>query len=190
MKQIIYLVLILLATPVSTFAQSSDASVERSVYGVQAGFLGTWFYNESRLSNSIALRLEAGLDGGFQSTFINDDNFVMIPVFTAEPRWYYNLNRRIDKGKRIDGNSGNFLSIKTSYRPDLFILGGDDRVRVIPDLQIIPTYGLRRNIGQNFNYELGLGIGYIRYFEPENVIIIGDQSEFAVNLHLRLGYRF
>ncbi len=44
----------------------------------------------------------------------------MTPVITAEPRWYYNLNKRVSKSKNIEGNSGNFISLKTSYHPDWF----------------------------------------------------------------------
>ncbi len=171
-------------------AQTTDARVEKRTYGIQTGFFGAWLYSEVGLSNSITLRLETGLDGGIESSFLRDDQLVAIPVITLEPRWYYNLDRRVEKSKRIDNNSGNFISIKTSYRPDLFILGGDDRVSIIPDLQIVPTYGLRRNLGQQFNYEVGFGIGYIRYFEPDNVILLGDKQDVAVNLHLRIGYTF
>jgi hypothetical protein len=190
MKKIFLIAIAIIVSPTFLIAQSTDTSVESRIYGVQTGFFGAWFYNEIGLSNSIALRLEAGLDGGIESSFLMEDQLVAFPVFTIEPRWYYNLHRRVEKSKRIDANSGNFISIKTSFRPDLFILGGDDRVSIIPDLQIIPTYGLRRNLGQHFNYEVGFGIGYVRYFEPKNVILIGDRSDVAVNLLLRIGYRF
>ncbi|ARN77888.1 hypothetical protein BST97_07660 [Nonlabens spongiae] len=164
----------------------SIASVEQSIYGVQTGFLGAWVHNESRLSNSIALRSEVGLDATFGYNSFLGDYFKMVPVLTLEPRWYYNLERRLRKSKRIDNNAGNFIALKTSLRPDLFEIGSNDNIRIIPDFQLIPTYGLRRNIGQHFNYEVGFGIGYIRYFEER----LRDQNDAVVNLHLRIGYRF
>jgi len=72
-----------------------------------------------KLSKQILLRSEIGFDteiwGG---SFYDRTGFVLAPVITLEPRWYYNLNKRVKKDRRIDGNSGNFISLKTSYHPD------------------------------------------------------------------------
>lgn len=171
-----------------TIAQ--NASVEKSTYGIQTGFLGIWVHNESKLSNSIALRTELGFNSGiWGGDFYDETGFLMTPVITAEPRWYYNLNKRESKTRRIDGNSGNFVSLKTSYHPDWFVISNTDNVRVISDISIIPTWGIRRNIGQHFNYEAGIGIGY-RYIFAKQAGFPENESEAAVNLHLRIGYMF
>ena len=170
--------------------KAQDASVEKSVFGIQTGVLGIWINNESRLSNSLAIRSEIGIDAGIAAGYNYDRNYIITaPVITLEPRWYYNLKKRESKSKRIDGNSGNFFSLKTSYHPDLLISSNNDNVELISDITIVPTWGIRRNIGNHFNYEAGFGIGYVRYFEKENVTII-DKSDVAVNLHARIGYRF
>jgi hypothetical protein len=70
----------------------------------------------------------------------------MTPVITAEPRWYYNLNKRVNKSKRIDGNNGNFISLKTSYHPDWFVISNYDNINIISDISLVPTWGIRRNI--------------------------------------------
>ncbi|GAL79714.1 hypothetical protein JCM19274_3126 [Algibacter lectus] len=58
-----YLVLFVLAVlSVTSYAQK--ASVEKSTYGVQTGFLGVWVHREVKLSNEIALRAEVGMDLG------------------------------------------------------------------------------------------------------------------------------
>ncbi len=169
-------------------ANAQYASVEKSTFGIQTGLLGIWGHNESKLSNSIALRTELGFDAGFWLNDLYDVNgFIMAPVITAEPRWYYNLNKRKNKSRRIDGNSGNFLSLKTSYHPDWFVISNIDNVSVRSDISIIPTWGIRRHIGNHFTYETGLGIGYQHFFS--NQTISGD-SQLTINLHLRLGYRF
>jgi len=41
------------------------ASVGKSIFNIQTGFLGIWINNELRLSDKFTLRTEAGLDGGF-----------------------------------------------------------------------------------------------------------------------------
>lgn len=171
-------------------AKSQEASVEKSLFGIQTGFLGIWINNESRLSNQIALRSEVGLEAGmWGGTFYEKKGFIMNPVVTLEPRWYYNLNRRVCNSKRIDGNSGNFIALKTSYRPDLFVISNYDIQKVVSDLTIIPTWGIRRNIGNRFNYETGVGIGYT-YMFAKQAGYLQNESEVALKLHLRIGYRF
>ena len=169
---------------------AQDASVEKSTFGIQTGFLGVWAHNESKLSNSIALRSELGLGAAiFGGNFVGKKGFIMVPAITLEPRWYYNLNKRVDKNRRVDGYSGNFLSIKTTYHPDIVLGSLRDNVVFISDISIIPTWGIRRNVGKHFTYETGIGIGYVHYFEDEN-INLKEESDLALNLHLRLGYRF
>ncbi len=173
-----------------SFAQ--DASVEKSIFGVQTGFLGIWGYHEAKLSNQFALRTEIGLDGAiFLSSNRDTNGFALVPAITLEPRWYFNLDRRLTRGKRIDGNSGTFFSIKTTYHPDWFVISSKSKgtYNFISDISIIPTIGIRRNLGKHFNYETGFGVGYVRFLNTEGINLV-DQNEVGVNLHLRIGYRF
>lgn len=170
-------------------AKSQNASVEKSTFGIQTGLLGIWVHNETKLSNQFAFRSELGLDTGIFFSRNDDNGFLLAPAITVEPRWYYNLNKRENKSKRIDGNSGNFISIKTTYHPDWFVISNKDNLFLISDISIIPTWGIRRNIGSHFNYETGIGVGYARYFENDNIVLL-DKGEVVANLHLRIGYRF
>ncbi|RXJ51331.1 hypothetical protein [Gelidibacter gilvus] len=171
-------------------SNSQNASVEKSTFGVQTGFLGVWVHNETKLSNLIALRSEIGLDTGVSIRNGEDiTGFLLTPVLTLEPRWYYNLNKRVSKSRRVDGNSGNFISIKTTYHPDWFVITNERNLDFITDISIVPTWGIRRNIGNHFTYEAGIGIGYLHYFKKDNVVLI-NEPDVAVNLHLRAGYRF
>ena len=171
-------------------AKSQSASVEQSTFGIQTGLLGIWVHNESKLSNQFALRSEIGLDTGIYGSDVNDiDGFLLTPTITLEPRWYYNLNKREGKSRKIDGNSGNFISIKTTYHPDWFVISNEDNINFISDISFVPTWGIRRNVGNHFTYETGIGIGYLHYFKEDNVVLI-NESDVAVNLHLRIGYRF
>lgn len=184
---------ILLAIAIFTLSLSIEAqtvSVEKSIYGIQTGFLGIWVHNESRLSNEIALRSELGFDSGiWGGDFYEKTGFLMTPVMTLEPRWYYNLNKRENKSKRIDGNSGDFISIKTSYHPDWFVISNYKNIKIISDISIIPTWGIRRNLGDHFNYEIGGGVGY-RYIFAKQAGYLENESEVALNVQLRIGYRF
>ena len=171
-------------------AKPQTASVEKSTYGIQTGFLGIWAHQESKLTNLIALRTEIGFDSGiWGGSFYDGTGFLMTPVITLEPRLYYNLNKRVKKSRRIDGNSGNFISLKTSYHPDWFVISNTENVSVISSISIIPTWGIRRNIGKHFTYETGIGIGY-RYAYAKQAGFLENESEGTVNIHLRIGYRF
>ncbi|CAI8419576.1 MAG: Uncharacterised protein [Flavobacterium sp. SCGC AAA160-P02] len=151
-----------------------------------------WYYNEIKLSNSIALRSEIGFGFDFDNFTVFETNlgkrtFGMAPVIAIEPRWYYNLDKRVSESKTISENSANFFSIKTTYYPDWFMITIPqfDSAEVSPQISVIPTWGIRRNIGKHFDYEAGFGIGY-RY----NFDFIKDKGSVDVNLHLRIGYRF
>lgn len=171
-------------------SKAQDASVEKSTSGIQTGILGIWAHNEAKLSNQIALRSEIGFDSGiFGGSFYDGTGFLLAPVITLEPKWYYNLNKRSSKSKRISGNSGNFVSLKSSYNPDWFVISNYDNISVVNQISIIPTWGIRRNIGEHFNYETGIGLGY-RYIFAKSAGYFENESEAALNLHLRIGYRF
>ncbi len=170
--------------------KSQNASVEHSTYGIQTGFLGIWAHNETKLSNSIALRTELGFDSGiWGGDFYDGIRFLMTPIISLEPRLYYNLNKRVKKSRRIDGNSGNFISLKTSYHPDWFVISNTDDVNVISDISIVPTWGIRRNLGKHFSYETGIGIGY-HYTFYKQAGYLENESDVTMNLLLRIGYRF
>jgi hypothetical protein len=150
--------LILTLCGLALIAKSQNASVEKSIFGVQTGVLGIWAYNEVKLSNAFALRTEFGFDFGiWETTFYDDSPSLLTPVIVVEPRFYHNLKKRSEQSKRIDGNSGNFIALKMGYHPDWFVLFNPNDAPTISDFSIIPTYGIIRNLGEHFNYEAGLG---------------------------------
>lgn len=183
--------LILSLCGLTLIAKSQNESVEKSTFGLQTGVLGIWAYNEAKLSNTIALRTEIGFDFGIWETTYYDDfdsPFILTPVIVVEPRFYYNLKKRSENSQRTDGNSGNFIAIKTSYHPELALFNADD-APVVSDFAIIPTWGIRRNIGEHFNYEAGIGVGYSHTF-AERAGYSEDESGIEPNMHLRIGYKF
>ncbi|WP_010182128.1 hypothetical protein [Aquimarina agarilytica] len=161
----------------------STSSVEKSLFGIQVGVLSIYALHEAKLSHSTTLRTELGLEPGV----VNDnDKLFFTPVINIEPRWYYNLDKRQKKSKRIDNNSGNFCSLKTKYHPDWFTISDQKNINFSNSLSLIPTWGIRRNLGKHFNYETAIGAGYIHYFDKNNT----DDNGLIINLHLRIGYSF
>jgi hypothetical protein len=176
----------------------APASVEKSIYGIQTGFLGTWLYNESRLNNEFALRSQVGFDfrvegiREFESFGPNSD-FYGILHLSLEPRWYYNLDRRLKKGKNIDRNSGNFVALLTSLNLESVSFTNNDRIRSLDQIRFVPKWGIRRSLGKHISYEAGFGFGYAfflnntertRFFPFRNE----RTSNFSVDIHLRIGF--
>lgn len=195
-------ILFLFFLTIQSFAQNQDDNstigVEKSIYGIQTGFLGAWLYNESRLSNQFALRSQVGFDfriGGvreFESFGPNED-FYGILHLSLEPRWYYNLVKRVKKGKTIDRNSGNFVALFASTNLESVSFTNNDRIQSLDQIRLVPKWGIRRSLGKNFNYEAGFGIGYA--FFLNNTERTGffpfrneRKSDFTVDIHLRIGF--
>lgn len=179
--------------------EASQISVEKSIYGFQTGFLGAWLYNESRLSNEFALRSQVGFDfriegvGRFEFAGPNDDIYGILHL-SLEPRWYYNLEKRFNKGKSIDRNSGNFLSFYILGNFDDVSFTSNDRLRSIDQISFIPKWGIRRSLGKHFNYEAGIGFGYVRYINGTalnnqgGIFASGTKGNFTADIHLRIGF--
>lgn len=186
MNKTILLFLSFFAISFSTFSQSTKQkpSVEKSFFGVQAGLFGIYAYNESKLSNNIALRTEAGMSMGiWGGTFYPKTGILFTPTLSVEPRYYYNLKRRVKKGKSIANNSANYFSLKTNYNPNLFVISNYDNISVNNHITIIPSYGFKRNLGKKLEYEFTAGYGYGYDFDLKD-------SAGVVNLGFRIGYRF
>lgn len=187
MKQIISLIIFLL---VSQTNFSQNISVEKSIYNIQSGVLGIWINNETKITNTIALKTEIGLDAGVFGGEIHGENsgLFLAPVINIEPRWYYNINQRNLKNKNTANNSANFLTTTLSYHPDWFVIGQSNTLNVHNQLSINPKWGIRRNIGKsNFNYEVGFCVGYKITFQKQYGY--EDSKDVIYDLHLRVGYK-
>lgn len=172
----------------SGFAQS-NTTVEQSVWNVQTGILGVFANNEYRLADKLALRTEVGLDLGVAAN-LYETKWGLIPAVNVEPRYYYNIAKRAARGRNTAGNASNFVTVLVKYNPDWFLISSSNNIVTENQIAFIPKWGLRRNLGQSkFNYEAGIGIGYYTYVGPDRRYYDNPES-VAVDLHLRIGYRF
>ncbi|MFS4472705.1 hypothetical protein [Chryseobacterium sp. T20] len=166
---------IFLLSSCKIFSQQ-EATVEKSIFNIQLGTVGVWLNNELKISNSLALRAEAGLE---PSWFVGNGS-VWHPNFRLEPRYYYNLSKRSEKGFNTKNNSGNFLGIAVNYRPGTDVFSSNNKG--IESYSIVPKWGIRRSFAKNFNYEAGIGFGFRHETD------YGNYGE--IDLHLRIGYNF
>lgn len=151
------------------------ASVDPFLFGIEGGFVGAGLYGEYGLNNSISIRGELGIDAlvfrkdNRRTTFI-------APIVALEPRWYYNISKRANRGKNVNNNSANYFAIRTE-------LHAIDRVNreafAIGMPQIAPLWGFKRSIYNHFTADLSFGYGF-RF---------GQNTMLArPNLNIRLGY--
>ena len=179
-----------------TDVPQAQAGAVESLFNVQAGIVGIYANYEMPLSTRWALRAEAGLDLWYYDAYkyngtsvIKDKGTFFAPDISIEPRWYYNIEKRARKGKHTENNSANFITLTVKYYPDLFKIGGPDYIYVPNQISFTPKWGIRRAIAKsNFNYELGIGIGYLRYISDSQ--FLARRDDVVVDAHIRIGYTF
>lgn len=127
---------------ISNFTQSQNTNnnLEKSIFNLQTGVLGTWLNNEIKILPNFVLRSEIGLDAGlFTRDFSNSNTTTFLtPVINFEPRWYYNINKRSKNNKTVKNNSANFFTTSISYHPDWFVISSNENLNVYNQLSVIP----------------------------------------------------
>lgn len=165
-------------------AQDTVPQVERAVLRANL-LLSPKIEGEFALSQNATLGARVGSELFTFEQWIVDYFFVLLPSVDVYYRYYYNLDRRLGKGKRIYRNSGNYVSMTALYangnpiwseRPEVDIDGKHFLVAG-------PVYGLQRTYGKGFffNLEFGVGYGYADDASGSRLLPIAN---------LRLGWAF
>ena len=183
--KVILPLLILLFFSASLMAQSVEAEKNvpgRPLHGIKVGLIGAWYTYEKKIDRQLTLNTEVGFDFGFgKGFFLNNGElwYVMIPNLTLEPRWYYNLLKRYEKGKNISNYSANYIALSTKVNAEQIF--SNAFANATPALRIIPKWGLRRRLGNHFIFETAIGLG-----------LYVDQNEAApiFGLDVKFGYIF
>lgn len=114
---------------------------------------------ETGITNNSTLDFRFGLGFALVGGEIRDDTkFGIFPTFSAQYRNYYNLAKRIEKGKNISRNSGNYLAIHSSIHGGQPIFG-DLELESDYAIEIGPIWGLQRVYAKGFKLDLNLGAG-------------------------------
>ena len=176
-----YLFVILFFNANTIIAQQMPTKLQ-SLHHVDALFIGAGYnYEQASASN---FTLSAGLSAitSVYSFYIsvNQNGSVvgLYPCFSLDPRWYTNVNRRVRKGKSVENNSANFLSLLVEYIPDSPIIGPIMRRETFA---ITPRWGFRSSFNQNFFTEFAIGLPYI---------MDDIRSEVGLHLGIKVGFGF
>ena len=159
--------------------------VEKSVWRVE--FFGPGIINESRIGRQTTLVSHLRTVGAFvfRSSANNTDNYsayTINPQVSVGVRQFYNFARRLEKGKSIRYNSGNYVMAKLLYVFPSIIEHNLARVNV-RDIQgaIVETmWGFQRTYQRNFYLNLEVGLGFGSYYS----------KPVSVASYFTLGYTF
>lgn len=140
----LYIATLALISTYGAVAQET-VSVEKSLFNVQTGAVGAWVSYEARLSNRWALRTEVGLDlWTFETTNTigtKKTDYFFLPSIAVEPRWYYNIQKRSNKGYHTANNSANFVTLAVEYYSDALKIGAPNYVRILDQISFVPKWG-------------------------------------------------
>lgn len=178
--------------------------VDESLNGIQTGFLGVWWHNETKIAQRWALRTEIGYEAPLFSTteaefkkldFYKNQYPLFLPMISLEPRWYYNSRKRQGNSKNTFHNSGNFASIAARYYPEILAYSPRGINEVDGGFFIVPSWGIRRNIDHRWNFEIAIGVGVdltetFRSKNYEGTIVTEDFEDLLFNIHIRIGYKY
>lgn len=151
----------------------------QNVHSLKVTFIGLSYAYEQSISQKSTVNFELMVAGGFGSSFISGDYWLITPIIRVEPRYYYNYFKRIAKNKKTINNSANYLSLSADYQ---FGTSIGNNAQALRTFSLIPKWGLKRTIGNHFIFEFATGIGAytseIETWKP------------TLGLDLKFGYSF
>lgn len=163
-----------------TFSQTNQVE---SLHSIKVGYLSMAYAYEKALAQKSTINFEVDLQGrhGIYST--EGKHWWLIPGIRVEPRYYYNFQRRVNKGKKTINNSANYFSLSTDYN-----IRKNSYGNMVSSITIIPKWGFRRTIGEKFLFEFAGGLGLSGGFGLDSsrlrTLQLGGEIDF------KIGYRF
>ena len=121
---------------------------------------------ESRLSNKMTVDFSAGVGGGHDigEGFFEINYGYPAFYFSLTPKYFYNRQKRIDKGKETLFNSGNYVGLRLKYvaansrHVDIY---GNSSLNVYRNSVLGNIHwGIQRALGQHWLFNFHIGAGY------------------------------
>ncbi len=122
--------------------------------------------------------IEANLWLDFIEMFAGDNSYNLNPAISIEPRYYYNMARRLRRGKDAGGLSADFISLETKYIFESIVPKNEGAYYPIV---ISPTWGLRRVWRDKWLLEFNAGLNFYRD---------KDDTSCGPRLNLKFGFKF
>ncbi|APU67493.1 DUF3575 domain-containing protein [Christiangramia flava] len=181
MRKIFILALMLVG--MNSFAQEqatqNSGDLPQTQDQFSLNFLAPSVEYELAIGQRSSLDFLAGLYFGYEKWMDEDAEFGIYPFFQTQYRYYYNFDKRLEKGKNIQNNSGNYISGVVLLDPGKPIIGDLEQSGGFSGV-VGPAWGLQRVYGRHFKLNLNLGLGY--GFDQ-------DDSYLAGILGFQLGFK-
>lgn len=126
---------------------------------------------ELAVSNNSTIDMNLGVGFAYHNSNYFGSSYGFYPGFEGQYRYYYNFEKRADKGKKTSENSANYIAGVASITGGKPIIGNLEYENDYGGL-VGPAWGLQRvyNSGFKLNLNLGLGLGFNdsgdTYFTP------------------------
>ncbi|WP_338792091.1 hypothetical protein [Bernardetia sp. MNP-M8] len=141
------------------------------IQGIGLGF-------EIPLSQKSVFEIGAGVGSGytiFENQFENTWAIAQ-PAFYAQAKYklYYNRQKRLDKGKSVLNNSGNYVGFRFKYASRELSPDNLDGLNIYQFHKVTlfdVHWGIQRSMGKRFLFNLNLGLGYGYDWDLENGMI-------------------
>ncbi len=159
MKKIV-IVICTLFSSIVCFAQENTSFL--SSFGkLNIGAEGYSFGYEFPISNKMVWENTFGLGGGyrvFDRSF--DYSFGLdrpVTFLSSQLKYLYNRRKKLNKGKKMINNVGNFIGLKTKYS-----FGKADTYNLNPSFLLSAQWGLQIPLGNKFLFTPHVGLGYLQ----------------------------
>lgn len=133
----------------------------------RAAFLAPGILNETRLKNQVTLISEARVSTYTKTKEVEVSpdkpkyysSSTVNPDLSVGARYFYNLDRRLEKGKSIRYNSGNYLSVKARYKLPAVAKSESEYIPIGngSGFGVEALWGFQRTYRRNFYLNLSLG---------------------------------
>jgi hypothetical protein len=155
---------IILLIPILGFLHSSFAQTKKlenklsSIAKIDLGLQGIGFTYEPRISNGVTTDLSAGIGGGYNIAEGSIDYQLLKPAlyFSATPKYFYNIKKRINQGKTVRYNSGNYVGVRFTFNTPLYKKSDIIRNSILANIH----WGIQRAISNHWTINSHIGIGY------------------------------
>lgn len=171
---------LLFALSIGAIAQT-DKNVEQYQFKINAINPGVDYElaigEDQTLNFGLGLQFAASGGGG-------EFYYAFVPAINAQYRYYYNIDRRLEKGKHIAGNSGNYLSASATMFTSDVIIGNVDSGSGTAGF-LGPVYGIQRTYPKGFNYTMEFGFG-LYFANDENFEAV--ETGFGPTVSFSIGW--
>ncbi|MCB7481197.1 hypothetical protein [Christiangramia sediminis] len=154
MKKLLFCILFF--TTLTSFSQETTTNSQFSL-----NLLAPSAEYELAVSDNSTVDMNLGVGFAYHKSSYSGEAFGIYPGFEAQYRYYYNFEKRADKGKKTSENSGNYIAGVASLTGGKPIIGDLEYANDYGGF-VGPAWGLQRvyNSGFKLNLNLGIGMGF------------------------------